>query len=79
MNFKEFNERYKVTVKVEAIQKVEAIGSSPFEYGSIEDILDNVDYEVSDRETGEFVLQYEGSSEEGFLEELKEELGLEID
>lgn len=77
MTIAQFNEKYRISVQVTALQDATLTpkldnDSTGMIYSSVEEILSTVDFAVYDRTTHDEVLSYDGDNEENFLAEVYE-------
>lgn len=71
---KQFNEKYYIEATVTSYQKAKLAEDDTYgeiEYGSLEEVLETTGYVVMDSDTHDTAFEYEGGSEDGFIEELK--------
>lgn len=81
MTIEEFNNNYRISIQVSALQSAALApktsdGEPAIAYGSIDEIMNTVDMAVYDKETHEEVLLYDGDNEEQFLEEVYKEFNI---
>ena len=79
MTREEFNKKYYIEATVISYQRAELAEDNSygeFEYGSMEEVLDTVEYIVMTQEYHDNVMVYEGADEEDFFEELKEKFNI---
>lgn len=72
MSIEEFNQKYRISVLVDATKDATLVSKNNLKYTEIEDILSTIDFTVYDRKTNQEVLFYDGDNPDKFLEEVYE-------